>query len=71
MSLSVFIFFYSSAILIVLKDISYNELYITCVSYETWFSDIIRYEEPSKVYEDENIKMFDTGKSYEIDVTRL
>ena len=30
-----------------------------------------REEEPSKVYEDEDMKMFDTGKGYEIDVTGL
>ena len=28
-------------------------------------------EEPSKVYEEEDMKMFDTGKGYEIDVTGL
>ncbi len=30
-----------------------------------------REEEPSKVYEEEDMKMFDTGKGYEIDVTGL
>ena len=30
-----------------------------------------REEEPSKIYEDEDMKMFDTGKGYEIDVTGL
>ena len=30
-----------------------------------------RDEEPSKVYEEEDMKMFDTGKGYEIDVTGL
>ena len=30
-----------------------------------------REEEPSKVYEDEDMEMFDTGKGYEIDVTGL
>ena len=30
---------------LVLKDISYNELYIPCVSCETWCSDIIRDED--------------------------
>ena len=30
-----------------------------------------REEEPSKVYEEEDMEMFDTGKGYEIDVTGL
>ena len=30
-----------------------------------------RDEEPSKIYEEEDMKMFDTGKGYEIDVTGL
>ena len=30
-----------------------------------------REEEPSKIYEEEDMKMFDTGKGYEIDVTGL
>ena len=30
-----------------------------------------RDEEPSKVYEEEDMKMFDTGKGYDIDVTGL
>ena len=28
-----------------------------------------REEEPSKIYEDDDMRMFDTGKGYEIDVT--
>ena len=31
----------------------------------------VKEEEPSKVYEEEDMKMFDTGKGYEIDVTGL
>ena len=30
-----------------------------------------REEEPNKVYEEEDMAMFDTGKGYEIDVTGL
>ena len=30
-----------------------------------------REDKPSKVYEQEDIEMFDTGKGYEIDVTGL
>jgi len=31
----------------------------------------VKEEEPSKVYEEEDMEMFDTGKGYEIDVTGL